>query len=357
MNEKFQAKLITEISGDADLIPIFPAGTVKGIDGRGPYHLKDAAAIITASVRQHVDLVIDRDHAADLAAPGTAIKAAGWIKELVEKDGAIMARVEWTPAAAQEIKDKEYRYISPTFTFDKATGTVRRILRATLTNTPNFDMKAVAKAQHDTQNPDDDQPEEENDPMNKHLVALAALLAIGNPKTEDEIATAAAARIKELTEAETALASVRTGMREKLGLDDKADDAVLIATAATLKTSTGKQDVDPSKFVPIAAHTELATALKTLQDERAAEKAEAAVAKAMKEGKIVPIQKEWAIGYAKADPESFKNLMEISPALAVAGELIDTTKTFASGGKLDDVDVALCAQLGISQDDYKKAAQ
>lgn len=69
----------------------FPAGVSTGRDGRGPYVLLDAAKVIANSKLNNVELVIDRDHAADLLPPGQERRAAGWIKQLVEKDGAIFA--------------------------------------------------------------------------------------------------------------------------------------------------------------------------------------------------------------------------------------------------------------------------
>lgn len=118
------AAILTEVAAEGDLIPIFPAGIVIGYDGRGPYNLKNADAVIAASKRSHVDLVIDRDHVADACSFGRPNPAAGWIKELINQEGAIMARVEWTPAAQKQLADKEYRYISPTFSFNTETREV-----------------------------------------------------------------------------------------------------------------------------------------------------------------------------------------------------------------------------------------
>ena len=43
-------------------IHIMPSGLFIGFDGRGPYEMRDADAVISASKRKTVDLVIDRDH-------------------------------------------------------------------------------------------------------------------------------------------------------------------------------------------------------------------------------------------------------------------------------------------------------
>ena len=350
MVKKFQAFSISEIVSENGLIPIFPAGTTKGVDGRGPYHLKNAADVIAASEREHVDLVIDRDHATDLAPPGTAIVAAGWIKELIEHDGGIWARVEWTPAAEQQLKDREYRYISPTFHVDKATGNVTRILRATLTNSPNFNMKAVASAQRDDETTDQIIEEEDDMNMNKTLLACAAVLGMKAPKTEEDVLELVKATAAALATSRQSL----TDTAKALGLKDDEKAETIIAAATSLKTATGKEGTDPSKFVPIETFQETASALAKLQTEITEDKATAAVEAAMKAGKITPAQKAWALDYAKSSLEAFKTFIDGAPVVASAAEIVDTKKKPDANAGLDEEEKAMCSALGVSEDDYKK---
>ena len=65
---------------------------------------------------------------------GTA-KAAGWIKAMELRDDGIWGQIEWTESGAAAVAGKEYRYLSPVFTFDKS-GQVKRLLRASLINNP-----------------------------------------------------------------------------------------------------------------------------------------------------------------------------------------------------------------------------
>jgi phage I-like protein len=67
--------------------------------------------------------------------------------------GAIQGRVEWTARGAAAFKAKEYRFVSPVFSFDPPagsdesalTGRVKLILRAALTNNPALsDLPAIA---------------------------------------------------------------------------------------------------------------------------------------------------------------------------------------------------------------------
>ncbi len=57
-------------------------------------------------------------------------------KELFLKDGSIRARVEWTPTAAEYLKNKEYRYLSPVITVRKSDGKAMGLHSIALTNTP-----------------------------------------------------------------------------------------------------------------------------------------------------------------------------------------------------------------------------
>src|SRR5581483_12156907 len=127
-------------------IELIPAGTFSGRDGRGPYRLEspDEVARASAALQMDAGLPIDYDHATDLGATaGRPAPAAGWIKELSARDGALWGRVEWTPHGAAALATKEYRYVSPVFEHD-ANGVVVRLLRAALTNNPNLYVRAIA---------------------------------------------------------------------------------------------------------------------------------------------------------------------------------------------------------------------
>lgn len=81
-----------------------------------------------------IDLAVDYKH-------DNQDIAAGWIKNLELADDALYANVDWTPKGKQVIADKEFRYISPEFSFDyqdneslKKHGAT--LLGAALTNRP-----------------------------------------------------------------------------------------------------------------------------------------------------------------------------------------------------------------------------
>jgi phage I-like protein len=140
------------IPGDdaPEWIEIIPAGKFSAVDGRGPFENDNPFRTVAASIAKmpQVGLVLDYDHSTDLAAPeGRPAPAAGWIKGFKVEAGAIFARIEWTKAAAEGLKEKLYRYISPVFEHDKD-GKVERILRAALTNNPALvSLPAIAAAE------------------------------------------------------------------------------------------------------------------------------------------------------------------------------------------------------------------
>jgi phage I-like protein len=116
---------------------LLPSGTIKTADGRGPYRVQDAKALMSASMAGG-KLVLDENHATDLAAPkGLPAPARGWIVELQQRLDGIWGRVEWTPEGRRMMGDRQYRGVSPVIQHNLA-GTVGAIVRASLTNTPNF---------------------------------------------------------------------------------------------------------------------------------------------------------------------------------------------------------------------------
>lgn len=333
---------------------IFPIGKVVGRDGRGPYLLDNPEAVITAS-KSSVDLFIDRDHATDLAAKGTNVPAAGWIKEMKADAEGIHARIDWTPPAQEQLKNREYRYISPTFLFDRGTGRVTRILRASLTNDPNFEMKAVAAADRDLSPPTKDLT------MEKLAQDLAALLGLeGDNISPDAIIEA----VKNL---QAIIAAVKAGFEvpAEAVTADAIIEAIKAKNTATVETEVASQvqkataamekgEPDPTKYVPVGVVKELQTTVANLTNERSQEKATASVDAALKAGKLIPAQKDWALAFASKDPKAFGEFVEKAPTLIQESGLANyTAETAAAQSGLTPLEATIAAQLGVSQDDMK----
>ena len=126
---------------------LMPAGQLNARDGRR-WRLTDADAVVNATRANagSLDLAIAFEHQAQYAKQnGQPAPAAGWMRELQARAGALWARVEWTARAAAMLKAREYRYLSPTF-FHTRDGVVMRIEGAALTNAPALAMPALAAA-------------------------------------------------------------------------------------------------------------------------------------------------------------------------------------------------------------------
>ncbi|MDR3351767.1 MAG: phage protease, partial [Zoogloeaceae bacterium] len=118
-------------------IQLLPSGQFSGRDGRGPY--RTDASSIKSWFDRWGERVIDYEHPTERH--GQPVPAAGWIRAIETRPGGIYGRVEWTARAKNMIAEREYRYISPVFDYDK-TGRVARIVSAGLTNQPNLFLTA-----------------------------------------------------------------------------------------------------------------------------------------------------------------------------------------------------------------------
>lgn len=335
------------LPGEApEWVLLIPAGTFKPWDGRkaGPWHLKDAEAVIAASTAQGIDLVIDYEHQTEFAADnGQPAPAAGWVKELQVRDGAIWGRVEWTEKAAAMLRAKEYRYLSPTFTHDKRTGEVILLHRAALTNAPAAVGRALTSQQT-----------EEDDSMDPILKALLAALGLPEDCDQDK----ALAKVKELTAGATAIAATKAALkplRDSLKLGEDADvSAITSAAVKAIQTPSPEgAEPDPTKYVPRSEFDLVRTSLSQLQADLSGGKATAAVDAAIADGKVTPANRDWAMAYAKKDPDGFAEFVGKAPVVVKPGSQLPAKKPAA--GELDTDEKALCKQLGITEEAFKKA--
>lgn len=160
---------LVDNDGIPDWIELLPAGpAIQGSDGRA-WTLPDPTALLTAFTARNKPLVIDWEHSSEHRAPqGLDAPAAGWIDQLEARHGAIWGHVDWTPKAAAQIAKKEYRFLSPVFTYAKADSRIIELISAGLTNQPNLTLTALNR---------------EESPM---PVPAALCQALNLPETADE---------------------------------------------------------------------------------------------------------------------------------------------------------------------------
>ena len=334
-----------ELSGVPTEIKILPLGRVHSQKGDFNVDEESFELIRKQFKDRKLDLVIDYEHQtlSDVQAP-----AGGWIKDLYKGEDAIIAKVEWTPKAAEYLKNKEYRYLSPVVLVRKRDQKATAIHSVALTNTPAIDgMFALVNSL------DIEDISEGGNIMD--LKELAKALGLPETATEEEIkkavedAAKAAERLKEMEEKkpedkpgeggkpqEVAEVVANSTILSMLGLKEGAKTEDVAASIMALKTGTPDTQAE-------------LLALKQRMQERDADEE---VQKALKAGKITAAQSGWAKSYALKDMDGFKGFVEKAPVVVPPGKLELKDAPAAPGS--DEVDVAILKNMGVSMEDVKK---
>lgn len=297
--EPFQIALAAALDlpeGDApDWVHLLPAAQaeIRTFDGRGPYRVTDPAAVIAASFSDPRDakgLIIDENHATDLAAGmGLPSPSRGKIVELQTRPDGIWGRVDWTEAGRALVTDRAYRGISPVFRHDKS-GTVTRVLRASLVNNPN--LRGLAPLHMENQ------------------MTLAQRLAelLGKPATasEDELLAA-------IPKPDTAIIAAMAEIGTAFGVDGS-NTAAVIAAARAAKAGNGDVVALQSQLTSLQA--ELAT-LKAATS-RSASEAYVDGEIARKRVGLNATTRETYVALHMSQPDTARTLIEAMPTLAGA---------------------------------------
>ncbi len=348
MEQIKQTTITNELTpqGEDDLpqwVHIMPSGVFKRDEaGAAPLFIPDPQALIEASTRPTVEMVIDRDHELINASEGAHKPAAGWVKEMAAREDGIWARIEWTEKAAEQIKAKEYRYISPVYSYNTKDGVINRIHHISLVNEPAFELKAVA-----SKNLNQSKPEEETQMNEEQLKQMRAAFGLADDATAEQVIEAASKAAERADNAETELKSIRTGLK----LEEKADAEAIIAAA----NKNSANDFDITQFVPKQLFDETVAKLKALTEGQALDEAKQAVDAAMKSGKITPANKAWAMQCASKDLAEFNKFLENAPT--VVGTDLASKKETASKKQDDGVELTAAQKemadtYGMSHKEY-----
>ncbi len=314
-------------------IQLMPMGEVRFRDGREPVFVREAAAVIQASLSDTDALPIDYDHQTDFTRDsGNAAPAAGWLRELQVRDDGIWGRVEWTERGGAAVSAKEYRFISPVFHFNKKTKAVTRILRAGLTNDPALNLKAVANRAAENQEAQ----------MDELLKKLRELLGLAEDADQKAVCSAIATAVESAEGADNGVALASVAKALGLAEDAKAED-IEIAAAKAVASAARAGDRD-----------ELAERLDKIEAKTTSDAATAAVDKAIASGKLTPGQRDWALGYAAKDPKAFETFIEAQPVVVASGAQLPGGKTPPGDGSLTADEKAICNRMGLSEDEFKK---
>lgn len=366
--------------GAPEWIMMIPAGdgVIRTVDGRGPYRLNDPSRLAEASLQAAGGrLPIDENHSTDLAAPeGRPSPARGWATALQARQDGLYARVEWNDSGKALLAEHSYRFISPVF-IHTGSGEITRLLRASLTNTPNLRGMAALHAEETTMD---------------FIAQLRALLGLA----EDADEATVIAKITSLVQpAGPALNAAEAGallaqLRTLLGL---AEDADVEAVIAKIKDVTA-EPAEPVDDVPalasiarivglqsnasataiqsavtalkagggtalVALQSELRDVTKrlnTLSETASREKAESFVDGAIKAGHVgVKPLRDHYVAMHMTDPARVEKEINAMPTLGPSGAFL-TPPPLSKDGKvaLNSAQIATAKMLGIKPDDYAK---
>ncbi len=320
--------------GVPEWVKLLPAGKFSADDGRA-WNLGAPEDVVRLSTASGIDLPVDYHHHSITAqTAGHKAVAAGWIKALAARPDGIHARIEWTPAAAEHLRDREYRFISPTF-FHDAGGEVLKIISAALTNVPALPQLPALAERKDM------------DPL-EQIRAVLGLDGAADPAAVVQATEALAEKAEKATDLHKAVC-------EAAGVDPGNGDVV-----ATVKALAAKPDTEAAgnggETVALAEHQALQAAndglnkrLAALEAGYAMEKASTEVEKAVADGKLAPAQKDWAVGYAARDPEGFKAFCSAQPVIVQPGTQLATGTPAPGGDGLSAEDLAVCEAVGLDR--------
>lgn len=366
---RFAASLLAAalaLTGDlvaSDLAQVLPAGKFSARDGRpGPgkfWQLSDAQgsalAASLSAIAAKTPISIDYEHQSVLAATnGQAAPAAGWMTSFEWRAGAgLFATVNWTPRAKAYIVADEYRYISPVILFDPKTGDVVGLHNAALvTNPAILGMSAVQTALSAqfsdlpipttttaTTTPAITQPTEKPPEKKMDLITLIAMLGL-----------AATANLQDVTATLQALIdrpALPAALCAMLGLPTAVNEPTALA-ALTLKLGTP----DAATMAAMQALQAQVAALSTQVHERTVSEA---VDAAIAANKLVPAQRDWALGLGRLNLAQLNAYVASAVAIPgltgqVAGRNLDAPG--APSAALSPVQTMLAAQLGLNATAY-----
>ena len=332
-------------------------------------HLRSARDYYTRHYAANdADLPIDYHHASVYAGKDMSrAPAAGWIKEMeLRADGAeLWARASWTDEARSAIAARKFRYLSPVFRWnqpDRVTGRVvpLQIPSVALTNTPFLtELQSLNEsAGTDAGDPRSPQKKEGQDISLLQKIAqvldrkpekVAAALGLDGSQPED---AAVARAIMKMADGEGTEESVPREVTNALGLaPDAGEQAVRARIIALTAPEAGQGAIRQALGLDATAdQADVLNAIGELKRDGQRRDAEALVNRAVREGKILPAQREFYLNSARQDPEATRMCLENMPPVVSSG--INTSGPDAPAGNLTEAERAICRQLDIDEERF-----
>ncbi|MGL5344843.1 MAG: phage protease [Plesiomonas sp.] len=377
--KKNLAALSIEIAVGAETpsrLRILPAGEFRSVDGR-PYECAAwvmtpaaAARIIETVNARATELCFDYEHQTLRAAQnGQPAPAAGWFSRLewIDGDGLYATDIRWTEPAAEMIRKKEYRYISPVFHYKKETGEVSALINVAITNTPALDdldelhVAALSRLAAMSLTPEETGVTTMDEEQIANLLAnLRWIFNLPETATADDIK----AEIEKIIAAMSnnqGVAAASQGLSAWISQQTAAKDQI-IATCNTQIAALSASAYDPAKYVPIEAVTQLQAQLSQAQAGSVEQELDGLVQAALSDGRLVPAMSDWAKDLGRKDVGALKTYLDGVPAIAALSSLqsqqtrLNDNKTGALQHRLyvnemDNEQLAICSSMGLDPKD------
>ena len=121
-------------------VMIVPWGEVESANGCFTVDEESASLVVQAFEEHGCDLPIDYEHqtlGGPYTSPTGQAPAAGWIKRVHARPGeGLLAEVQWTDPAIEQLEAKQYRYLSPVAIIRKSDRKLVALHSVALTNKP-----------------------------------------------------------------------------------------------------------------------------------------------------------------------------------------------------------------------------
>lgn len=310
---------------------------------QGPFSLdaKILEQMVEHRAASPIDTVVDYEHSSVF---GGDTAAAGWIKALETRaasDGSktLWGQIEWTEKAADHIRSREYRYVSPTIvwnTRDRKSGgmTGASLHSLALTNKPFLTELPELRVNSAAAGLFTDL--EENDAMNEaQFKRLCQALGLSDTATADQ-ALDALGRISQSVARSAMVCS-------ELGLQPSATDQDVQGAILKLKAPPAVSAAD----------------FAALQSRLAERDANDAVARALADRKLqapgTP-HHAWALDFARKDLGAFNAWAAAAPALVALGQKVPPPPK-PEADEATEEEQRACSQLGITVEEFRKHNQ
>jgi phage I-like protein len=340
-------------------LQLSPYGVWKG-HPNGPFDLNQQvySEVEVNFKRRERDTVVDYEHA---TLSGSEAPAAGWISRLRQESDGLWGLIKWNANAREKIEKDEYRYLSPVFIWshqDNRSGKEMGcyLHSVALTNSPFLDgQKPVHLTQYIPAQPGETQTPEEVRTM-EITEKLQKELGLAKDSKPEEIVEKVVALKVEAAKAPEVKVETKTEkildpeVIQALGMDAKTADTKAVVEKITALTA--KPDEMQKLVTGLSEETR---ALKAVIEAREQKDIEAEVDMLIKDGKILPAQKETALSMAKLNIEMFRKHYATACKMVVLENVAgddDPTKK-----KLGEAQTAVNKELGISLEDHEKFAE